>query len=74
MKFHKFILMIIGATGLIASILNIFYFEDPSRMNHFGFIGSVILIWVSLTLDRHIKRFSGKKKVLLSEDKLTTEL
>lgn len=73
MKYFKLILLIIGVTGVIASIFNIFYFENPSRMNHFGFIGSVILIWLSLTLYKHIKRYDGKKKVILPNDELTTK-
>lgn len=73
MKFYKFILFIIGLAGLVASLLNIFYFGNPSRMNHFGFIGSVFLIWLSITLDKHIKRFDGKNKGFLPNDELTTK-
>ena len=62
--------MIMGVAGLIASILNIFYFENPSKINHFGFVGSAILIWFSIYLDKYIKRFQGKKNIILPKDEI----
>lgn len=70
MKFYKIILMIMGVAGLIASLMNTFYFENPSKSNNLGFLGAVFLIWFAIYLDKYIKRFPGKKKVFLPEDEI----
>ena len=57
-----------GVLGLVASLLNIFYFEDASGNNLTGLISSLFLIWVSQSLDTLVTRFNTKTKLFHSEN------
>ena len=61
MKFNRIILMSIGVLGLIVSLFNIFK-GNASVDNHIvGIIGSVYLIWFSITIKKHIKQLPNKE-------------
>ncbi|MFD0836426.1 hypothetical protein ACFQ0I_11650 [Mariniflexile aquimaris] len=56
MKVYKYLFMAMGVMGLLASLMNSFYFESSSKTDHSGFAASVFLIWFAITINRHVKR------------------
>ncbi|HDZ04994.1 hypothetical protein [Maribacter sp.] len=62
MKFLKYFLLTIGVLGLVATILNVFYFKDASNSNIYSAAGSIYLIWISFKFEKMIAQLNSKTK------------
>ena len=60
MKILKYTILVIGILGLTASIFNTIYNESISNQTT-GFFSGILLIFISLNLDRLINGFKTLK-------------
>tara|TARA_R110001592_G_scaffold21929_2_gene87758 strand:- start:1182 stop:1391 length:210 start_codon:yes stop_codon:yes gene_type:complete len=62
MKFLKYFLLTVGILGLVATILNVFYFKDTSSSNIYSAAGCVYLIWISFRFNKMVTWLNSKTK------------
>ncbi|SHJ39730.1 hypothetical protein SAMN04488007_0202 [Maribacter aquivivus] len=62
MKFLKYFLLTIGVLGLVATILNVFYFKDASSSNIYSAAGCIYLIWISFKVEKMIAQLNSKTR------------
>lgn len=62
MKFLKYFILTVGVLGLVATLLNVFYFKDTTSSNLGSFISCVYLIFISFRFEKMITWLNSKLK------------
>jgi len=62
MKFLKYFILTVGVLGLVATLLNVFYFKDASSSNFGSFISCAYLIFISFRFEKMITWLNSKLK------------
>ncbi|WP_437369788.1 hypothetical protein [Maribacter litoralis] len=60
MKFLKYFILTVGVLGLVATLLNVFYFKDTSSSNFGSFISCAYLIFISFRFEKIITWLNSK--------------
>ncbi|WP_430429492.1 hypothetical protein [Maribacter litoralis] len=60
MKILKYFILTVGVLGLVATLLNVFYFKDTSSSNFGSFISCAYLIFISFRFEKMITWLNTK--------------
>ncbi|MEP3372059.1 MAG: hypothetical protein ABJO28_08195 [Maribacter dokdonensis] len=61
-KILKYFILAVGILGLVATLLNVFYFKDTSSSNFGSFMSCIYLIFISFRFEKMITWLNSKLK------------